>query len=251
MSQYIIEPPSGEDYRTVSGGTNLAAALSALPMHPVVEVNSTEYALGRSFQYNRYVTVHEGATRLLKAADPSLRMKFEYVESTGKVNLTIAEAEDRTDLIEISQDYDDKVKLMITRDSNTPKHLICLGSGELSEREVVHLYADSSWNVSQTAISGAYPVETYDYSGSASLLTDGMKHFKELIEQHTQIEVSVEGLELNLSDIIAARERITGEYVTAEINRIIWKCSDRGIYKKESFQYSTKIKTHSKKEVIS
>ena len=73
----------------------------------------------------------------------------------------------------------------------------------------------------------------------------GRKHFQELIDQHTQISVQVNGIDLNLSDIIAARERLTGEYVTAEINRIIWKCNDQRAYQTETFEYSTNVRTHS------
>lgn len=251
LQLYIIEPPSGQDYRMVSANTNLKTALNALPMHPMIALQNTSYTSGTSqFQYNRYITVHEGATSLLTHANASYRMKFAFDEDTLKAKLTIGTTTDRTNLIEISQDYDDKVRLSISRDGNTPKHLICLGQGELKDRQVIHLYADNDWNVSQTAISGAYPVDTYDYSGSDALLTDGTKHYKELIENHTSVEVAVDGIDLNLGDIIAAREILTGEYATAEITKIIWKCTDNGTYKIESFDYSTKLKTHSKKEVV-
>lgn len=106
-----------------------------------------------------------------------------------------------------------------------------------------HLYADADWNVSTTTRSGAFPVEIYDYSGSEDLLADGQKKFKELIDQHTKIEVSVDGIDLNLGDIIAARELLTGVYVTAEITKIIYKCQDHGTWQSESYEYSTTLKT--------
>ena len=244
LSLYIIEPPSGQDYRIVASGTNLATALRALPMHPMISIQNTSYTAGRQFQYNRYIPVHEGATNLVKDSNNNvLRLKFAFDESTLKAKLSIAPTTDRTDLIEISQDYDDHVKLSITRDGSTPKHVICMGAGELHEREIVHLYADDDWNVSTTAISGAYPVDTYDYSGSESLQTDGIKHFKELIAQHEQIEVQIDGLDVGLSDVIAAKDNLTGEYVTAEITKIIWKCTDNGQYQTENFEYQTKVRS--------
>lgn len=248
LSQDIIEPytqgQTARDYKTVAAGTNIATALQALPMNPIISVQETTYT-ARAFTYNRYITTHEGATNMLKNTQANLRMKFAYDEDFGNVLLSVAPAEDRTSLIEISQDYDDRVKLEIKRDGNTPKHLICLGDGELAARTVIHLYADENWNITQTVIPGAYPVETYEYSGSEDLLTDGRKHFQELIDQHTKISVQVNGIDLNLSDIIAARERLTGEYVTAEINRIIWKCNDQRAYQTETFEYSTDVRTHS------
>ena len=243
LSLYIIEPPSGQNYRIVTTGTNLATALRALPMHPMISVQDTSYTAGRQYQYNRYIPVHEGATNLVKDYDTSLRMKFAFDEATLKAKLSIAPTTDRTNLIEISQDYDDKVRLSITRDGSTPKHVICMGQGELAQREIVHLYADDNWNVSTTAISGAYPVDTYDYSGSETLQTDGIKHFRELIANHEQIEVKIDGLDVGLSDIIAAREIVTGEYVTAEITKIVWKCVDNGHYQTESYEYQTKARS--------
>ena len=247
LGLYIIEPyilgQTPQDYKIVASGTNLAEALRALPMHPMISIQDTSYTAGRQFQYNRYIPVHEGATNLVKDYDTSLRMKFAFDEATLKAKLSIAPTTDRTNLIEISQDYDDKVRLSITRDGSTPKHVICMGQGELAQRDIVHLYADDDWNVSTTAISGAYPVDTYDYSGSESLQTDGIKHFRELIAQHEQIEVMVSGIELNLGDIIAAREILTGEYVTAEITKIVWKCHDFGTYQTDSFEYTTAVKT--------
>lgn len=244
LSLYIIEPPTGQDYRIVTSGTNLATAISALPIHPIISIQDTALTASRQFQYNRYITVHEGVSNMLRNSNANYRLKFAYDEKSGKVLLSVGSATDRTNLIEISQDYDDKVKLSITHDGSTPRHLICLGEGELKDRRIQHLYADENWNIGTTAISGAYPVDTYDYSGSNDLLTDGKKHFRELIDQHTKIEVKVDGIDLNLSDIIAARELLTGEYVTAEITKIVWKCTDMGTYQTESFDYSTAIKTH-------
>lgn len=246
LSLYIIEPPKNQDYRIVTAGTNLASALRILPMHSLISIQNSSYKTSRKFQYNRYIPVHEGATNMLLNAGADYRMKFAYDEDSGKVLLTIGTTNDRTNLIEISQDYDDHVRLSIVRDGNTPKHLICMGKGELKEREIIHLYADDDWNVSTTAIKGAYPVNTYDYSGSDSLMTDGIKHFNDLISQHTQIDVSIDGIDVDLGDVIAARDISTGQYVTAEITKIIWKCYDRGQYKTESFDYATEIMSLSK-----
>lgn len=244
LSLYVIEPPSGQDYRVVTSNTNLANALRVLPMHPMIDIQNTSYKASKKYQYERYITVHEGVTGLLKDNDQNLRLKFAYDESTGKVKLRIATTTDRTNLIEVSQDYDDKVKLSISRDGNTPKRLICLGSGELRDREILNLYADENWNISTTEVSGAYPVNTYDYSGSKDLSADGRKHFQELIDQHMKIGVDVSGIDLNLGDVIAARDRLSGEYVTAEITNIIWKCNNFGTYQTESFEYKTAIKSY-------
>ena len=243
LDQYIVEPPAGQDYRIVSG--NLAVSLRTLPHHPWLTIADTTYS-GGSYQFERYCTVFEGATGLLLAADPSLRLSFVFEQTdgayTGTIIATITPTRDMSSLVEVSQDFNNNIQLKITRDGNTPKHLICLGQGELKDREVIHLYADSDWTVSQTPIAGAYPVQVYDYSGSESLLDDGMKHYAELIGNHEQIDVSITDLDVYLGDIISARDHLTGENVQAEITKIIYHCEDNGTYQRERYEYQTKVR---------
>ena len=238
LQNYIVEPPPGQAYLTVSG--NLADIISALPMPSFIEVAPTTYST-QSYQFNRYVTTYKGITQLLASVNPQLRLSFSFeeVSDSGTVTLSIIEARDLRNLIELSQDYG-QIELQITYDSTTPRHLICLGQGELQEREVIHLYADDDWNISQTPIPNAYPTDKYDYSSTENLLADGVKHFEELIANHQQIEVTISGLGVQLSDIIAAKDNLTGEGVEAEITSIIYRCSDRETYQTESFEYKTK-----------
>lgn len=238
LQNYIVEPPPGQAYLTVSG--NIADIINALPIPTYIEAEATAYTTA-GYQFQRYVTTYKGITQLLASVDPDLRMSlaFEADQDSGKATLSIIEARDLRNLIELSQDYG-QIDLQITYDSTTPKHLICLGQGELQDREVIHLYADDDWNITQTPIVGAYPTLKYDYSSSENLLADGMKHFQELIANHQQIEVSITGLGVQLSDIIAAKDNLTGESVEAEITSIIYRCSDRETYQTESYEYKTK-----------
>lgn len=242
-SEWIIEPPAGQDYLVVSG--NLATSIRKLPHSSYMEIEDTSYT-GGSFQFNRYITTFEGVTSLLIAANRDYRASIEFVrddgEYTGKARMTITTTRDLTGVIEVSQDYNDQIQLKIVRDHTTPRHLICLGQGELKDRQVIHLYADEDWNVSQTAIAGAYPVEIYDFSSSDTLLQDGISHFKELIGNHEQIDVSISDLDVKLGDIISARDHLSGECVTAEITKIIYRCENNGNYQKETYEYKTKIR---------
>lgn len=238
LQNYIIEPPSGQDYLTVSG--NLADIINDLPMPSYFEAAETEYTVS-SYQFNRYVSTYQGVTQLLASVDPTLRLSFSFEANmdSGTVMINIIEARDLRSEIELSQDYG-RINLQITYDHTTPKHLICLGEGELHEREIIHLYADADWNVTQTPVPNAYPTETYEFSSSENLLEDGTRHFEELIANHEQIEVSIDGLGVQLSDIIAAKDNLTGETVSAEITSIIYRCSNAGTHQAESFEYKTK-----------
>lgn len=240
LDQWIIEPPAGQDYLVVSG--NLADSLRLLPMGEFISVSDTPY-VGGTYQFNRYIKTFEGATNLLTAAQSNLRMAFRFVSDgeSGTAWLDVVEARDMRNTVEVSQDYNDKIQLTITRDGNTPRELICLGSGELKDRQVLKLYADSDWNVSTTPIAGAYPVEVYDFSSSEDLAADGRKHFLELIHNHEQIEVTISDLDIRLSDIIGAKDILTGETVSAEITSIIWRCTNYGDYQVEDYEYKTRV----------
>lgn len=237
LSQYVIEPTSGQDYKTVSG--NVATIIESLPMNSIFTVEETDYTSG-TFQFNRYITTFEGITDLLKNVEDDLRFTLEY---DGNVTLKIDTARDLTNLIEVSQDYSDKVRLKIIYDHETPHHLICLGQGELKNRQVVHYYADGNWNITTTAISNAYPVEVYDYSSSKNITADGLKKYKEIIQSHRQIDVNINDLDVKLSDIIGAKDYITGQLITAEITGIVWKCENYGTYQIEEFDYKTEVRT--------
>lgn len=240
LDQQIIEPPAGQDYRIVSG--NLAESLRTLPLGPYVTIADTSYS-GNQYQFERYATTFKGASNLLTAAQSDLRMVLEWEPDGygGEAVLSITPARDLRSVVEVSQDYNNNIQLKITRDGDTPKELICLGSGELKDREVIKLYADDEWNISQTAIAGAYPVEVYDFSSSEDLLGDGVKHYKELIHNHEQIEVSINDLDIRLSDIIGAKDVLTGEFVSAEITSIVWRCTNYGDYQEEDFEYRTRV----------
>lgn len=240
LDQWIIEPPTGQDYLVVSG--NLADSLRLLPMGPWINVENTDYS-GNTFQFNRYITTFQGASNLLTAAESDLRLRFSFEADGygGQANLSIIAARDRRSEIEVSQDYNDQIQLKITRTGDTPRHLICLGEGELKDREVIHLYADENWQVSTTPIAGAYPVATYEFSSSDSLLADGMKHFEEEIHNHEQIEVNINGLDIQLSDIIGGKDILTNETVSAEITTILWRVQNFGDYQIEGYEYKTKV----------
>lgn len=240
LSQWIIEPPAGQDYLIVSG--NLATSLRGLPMGNYIQVQNTSYT-GGTYQFARYVTTFEGVIGLLGAAQSDLRASIVWESNGygGTAKLYVAPARDLRSTIEVSQDYNDQIQLTITRDGNTPRELICLGKGELKDRQVIKLYADNNWNISTTPIIGVYPVDTYDFSGSDNLLADGRKYFRELIHNHEQIEVSISDLDIQLSDIIGAKDVLTGEFVSAEITSIVWRCTDYGSYQVEDYEYRTKV----------
>jgi len=241
LSEFIIGVPVGQDYYTVSG--LLSDIVDTLPMPSMYETAAAAYSIG-SYDFERYIPTYDGIIELLAAADSSLRLfvNFEQTANTpdGTVTLTIDEQRDLRGMIDFSQDYNDNINLKITRDGSTPHKLICLGAGEGALQEVVELYADEDWNVSTTPIVDAYPVEVYTNTSSADLEADGRIKFAELIANHQQINVVVGNLDLQIGDLIGAKDYVTGQTVSAEIVDIILNIEDYGNYQTYSMNYQTK-----------
>ena len=236
QDRYVIEPPAGQDYLILNG--NLKTCLEQFPMNPRMTIASSGRTV-TNHKVHRYVKTFEGVTRLLG----TFGLMDSYVFYDGQIEMSMNAPRNLTDMIDLSADYGDHINLRITRDGDTPRHLICLGQGELRDREVIHLYAGPpNWTISQTAIPGAYPVDTYDFSSSENLLADGTKHYQEVIGNHRQIDVDIFDLDVRLGDIISARDHLTDEYVEAEISKIVWRCKQNGEWQEENFQYETKVR---------
>ena len=105
-------------------------------------------------------------------------------------------------------------------------HLICLGQGELKNRQVIHLYANSNGVISTTkSITGINEiVETYDYSSVESLEelnSGGIAEFKKRREQ-SKVSVNVDdSLDLNIGDLISCYDLTTNTEIKREISQKI------------------------------
>ena len=109
-------------------------------------------------------------------------------------------------------------------------HLICLGSGELRDRIVEHLYVDASGNISQTQtfFDENEIAEIYDYAGASreGLIQSGADQLRgELNLNEFRIALESER-EVSVGDIVGARDYITGYTVTAPITTKIVKCEE-------------------------
>lgn len=256
LTQTIIQPPYGVDYM-VGSGTLQQIMEWDIPWEPDVAIKSTPSTGNRTFTFNRYVTSLEGATALLNSINQNYRIYIAYEESDDpdlegmhEIQVSVAPTKNVTDLIQVSQDYGD-IPLTITYAHDTPKHLICLGQGELAERQVAHWYLTSDWQLTPYGDDPEspeyvypYPEEVYDNSNSTDIVNDGKKKMLEILANHRQIEVNLEGLEgVGLNNIISAKDELTGVTITAEVTGVIWRVENYGEWQKESMEYKTKVTT--------
>ena len=211
LDRKIIEPAQGTAYRKVSGDVNdiIRSMLSQADFSDIITGIGTKAGISvSSYQFNRYVTLLEGLKSMLLSVGCKLLIR---ASETGKIEVSAVPIIDYSNQIEMSQNYG--VDFVIEKKNNVTNHLICLGAGELENREILHLYLQKDGKIGKTPYyTGINEIaETYDFSNSEDLEADGIEHFKELIS-NTALTVNVSELDIDvgIGDYLGGRDYITG-----------------------------------------
>lgn len=234
MMDKIIEPPAGQDYLTVSGDANtiIATLLEGRFGSLITAVPSESGINVVNYQFDRYISLLDGIMKML--ATKNARLKIKYVQGepggVGHVEVGAVEIQDLSETDEYSQDT--KVRFTTTEVNNGINHLICLGSGELKDRQVVHLYADADGNISQTKTFTGLDerTATYDYSNAESideLIKGGTDRLKELIS-YQSFEMQIDQTVADIGDIVGGREYTTGFVIKQQITQKILTANNGG-----------------------
>lgn len=139
----IIEPEDGQDYLTVSGDANvvLAELITMFGLASLFTVSGGASAvIINGYQFERYTPAYVGILKML-------------LKSNGKLKISCSDARVTLEAVPLfdysrNEEWDSgQMKFSITKDYRPVNHLICLGSGNLSERHVIHLFADENGGV--------------------------------------------------------------------------------------------------------
>ena len=176
-----------------------------------------------SYTFERFCDGYGGIRAMLKASGMKLTMRF----ANGRVALSAAPIVDYANKVD-----SDLLDFTITSVHRCVNHLVCAGIGELEDRAVIHFYSDGSGNVSHTqTFFGVDEIcALYDYSNAdeEKLEEEGKKKLK---EYQTQGSVEVEAhddIDVDVGDVISARDNAHGRTVTATVAKKIVKVS-RGV----------------------
>ena len=233
LDKKIIRPPSGQDYRKVSGELNMVLNTIVTEQfgdYFVVSQNDTGVSV-TNYQFDRYCTLLAGIVKMLKSV--GYKLHIEYIQQErgqpGYVELSAVPIVDYSERLELSQDS--RLNFVFDETKNGVNHLICLGKGELQERQVVDLYVGKSGSIGKTQYyTGIQEVaETYEDTSSESdeLEEKGREKLQELMNS-TSFSMDVEslGMEVEIGDIIGGRDYATGMYAAKPIAKKIYKVSD-------------------------
>ena len=216
-------PDSGSGYLSVSGkaGEVLASLIERMGLSGLFSAAADDAAV--SYTFDRFVDGYSGLKAMAKANGRKVAMR----RKGGKVELSLPPAVDYANKVD-----SDLLDFTLTSVHRCVNHLVCAGTGELENRAVIHFYADSAGNVSHTqTLFGVDEISAlYDYSNAdeAKLEEEGRK---KLQEYQTQGSVEVEAhddIDVDVGDVISARDNAHGRTVTATVVKKIVQVS-RGV----------------------
>ena len=216
-------PDSGSGYLSVSGkaGDALAALIERMGLSELFSAASDDTSV--SYTFDRFVDGYSGLKAMAKANGRKVAMR----RKGGKVEISLPPVVDYANKVD-----SDLLDFTLTSVHRCVNHLVCAGTGELENRAVVHFYADETGNVSHTqTFFGVDEIcALYDYSNAdeEKLEEEGKK---KLQEYQTQGSVEVEAhddIDVDVGDVISARDNAHGRTVTATVAKKIVKVS-RGV----------------------
>lgn len=216
-------PDSGSGYLSVSGkaGDVLASLIERMGLSGLFSAASDDTSV--SYTFDRFVDGYSGLKAMANANGRKVAMR----RKGGKVEISLPPAVDYANKVD-----SDLLDFTLTSVYRCVNHLVCAGTGELENRAVVHFYADAAGNVSHTqSLFGVDEISAlYDYSNAdeEKLEEEGRK---KLQEYQTQGSVEVEAhddIDVDVGDVISARDNAHGRTVTATVAKKIVKVS-RGV----------------------
>lgn len=227
LQNKVIVPPSGSAYATDSGEINEIIARRVSEAFPGLFVGSNESTgITVSYRYGRYVSLYDGLKEMLRAV--GYKMRIAYDQDRCRVVVDAVLIVDYSSMIEYSSDMNANYSMIINKMG--VNHLICLGEGELANRTVEHLYADTNGVISQTQTQFGIDevAAVYDYAGAsrANLIESGENQLKSNASKN-EFSIDLESIQdVAVGDIVGSRDYITGYTVMAPITTKIVKWKD-------------------------
>ena len=230
LSKKIIQPPSGQAYMTVSGELNevIGSLVSGQFGDYFVASQESTGVTVSNYQFERYCTLLYGLEKMLKSVNYRLQIRYMQQEQgqPGYIEIAAVPIEDYSQRIELSQDS--RLNFTFKNIKNGVNHLICLGKGELQDRQVVHLYVQQDGTIGTTPYyTGLQEIaETYENTSSEAgeLQEKGTEKLQELMNS-TSFSMDVESLKINveIGDIVGGRDYITGMYAAKPVAKKIYR----------------------------
>lgn len=158
LNSKVIEPDAGEDYWYAKGEAN--AVIGQILERVEIGIPFAASAEDSGIKVNyplRYRTLYEGISAMLEDKHAKLIISWE----NGNVVLSAKLITDYS----LMEEFDSsQIAFGLEKHFRHVNHLICLGSGELKDRHVIHLFCDENGGVQPYLLDpGKEPLQDSDY----------------------------------------------------------------------------------------
>lgn len=225
LNSRILEPKSGFDYLNADNlfiDNAITRIIKQLKLDFLFAVDEQYMENTGTYQFPRYIGGYDGLVHMLNKYTRKLTVSYR----DGRVVLSSAEKHNYS----TGEEFDsDLVDFCVKKNVNSVNHLICLGSGELKDRMIVHLYVDPFWGITQTPSdffsSRDEYAAVYDFPNVESedeLIAAGTDRLRELWNQdELTITLDDEADNYDVGDYVGAYDNVTGTTISAEITKKI------------------------------
>lgn len=229
LGSKVIEPPESEAYYTVFGDANRIIA-DIIDNVSLVEIFSVLPPMGQyiTWKFDRYTDVYTGIIKMLSRNG----LKLQITNQDGIVMLGAVPIVDYGNDADVtSYQFDFKLENRMP----TANHMIGLGSGELTDRMVIHKYIQEDGSVGDTQFFFGVDevVAKYDYPNCESIeeLEKATAEELEKCAVDDALEISAYELNADIGDKFLAVDETTGLSATQYVIDKIITATDSTITK--------------------
>lgn len=225
LASRIVCPPAGAGHAVLTGDANacIAEVLELCEAGDPFAAATAESGIRvDGYTMPRYCDAYAGITGMLASAGASLDVSYHRGSCTlGAKPAALASA------------YSEDIGLDLKRRRAT-NHLVCLGSGELADRTVVHLYADAQGRVSreQSIFGAAHMADVYELSNAsdeAELVREGAEQLESMQSADTaEIDGELSGT-YRIGQTVTARDERRGASAEETVTQLIARVSGRTV----------------------
>lgn len=223
LQQFIIEPPKGQAYLTVSGDANtvIAQVLSGAFGGLFSFTDQLSGITIKNYKFDRYTDALTGFTKML--LEYGARIDIEVAQGAENLPFSIVikavPIQDLEEEIQYSQDS--RVNVELQRSKRGINHLICLGKGELLDRQVVHLYAQFDGSIGFKQYYKGFMERSAVYENANAedenaLIEYGKEKLADMMDFQKMI-MSAKDIDLSIGDIISGRNYENGMYMAKPV----------------------------------
>ena len=229
IARKIITPPAGQAYKTITAmeANQAIAALLGTSFGNLFTVSTANSGITVSGSF-RYANMLGALHSMLQQYGARLEIAFNGTQA----ELSVQSSVDYTD-VELSQDYNAPLESSVAH-GEAYNHVIALGRGELTAREVVELWRLDNGTVTNTPQTNNAADKQFilDYPNAESVEELTNNATAKLLENSPieliKINLDETDTDLKLGDVVGGADYVTGLKISKPITQKIFKVDNKG-----------------------